>query len=66
MKVRLGAFDYDIIFGPNDGSDHGSTDTTKKRIFINIEDSKQIQSETLLHELLHVASEDCSLFKHPI
>jgi Zn-dependent peptidase ImmA (M78 family) len=49
-----------------EGSDHGSTDTDEKRIYINTNFKEECQRETLLHELLHVAFMDCSLFKHPI
>jgi Zn-dependent peptidase ImmA (M78 family) len=62
----LGAFKYEVYFQPNDGSDHGSTTTHEKRIFVNINDSVEVQRETLFHELLHVAFEDCPLIKHPL
>ena len=65
-KVKLGCFNYHIHFQPNDGDDHGSTSTENKTIFICSSDPIEVQQETLLHELQHVAYEDCSLFKHPI
>ena len=67
MKLNLGAFEYTVFFQENDGEkDFGSSDIYYKRIFINSLASKQIQKETLLHELLHVSLEDIYLFKHPI
>lgn len=49
-----------------DGSDHGATDVDEKKIYINTNFNEECQKETLLHELLHVVLNDCSLFKHPI
>jgi hypothetical protein len=47
-------------------SDFGATNLDTKVIIINNKKSLEIQRETLLHELQHVAYDDCSLFEHPI
>jgi len=64
-KAKLGLFTYDVTFQKMSDEDHGSTDLAEKKIWINTRFSKEIQAETLFHELLHVAYEDCSLFKNP-
>ena len=64
-KFKAGCFTYSVHFQPTD-SDHGATNLDLKLIIINNNQSLEIQRETLLHELQHVAFEDCSLFEHPI
>lgn len=64
-KVKAGCFTYMVHFQPTD-SDHGATNLDSKLIIINSKSDIEIQRETLLHELQHVAFEDCTLFEHPI
>ena len=64
-KLRAGCFTYDVYFQPTD-SDHGATNLDNKIVIIDNKKSLDIQKETLLHEIQHIAYEDCTLFKHPI
>lgn len=43
---------------------HGDTDKEKKVVRIHTKDARDVQRETLFHELMHVAMEDCSVLKH--
>lgn len=65
-KLKLGAFEYDLIYRHDSDDDCGKTCLHDKTIWINTRFNSQIQQETLMHELLHVALEDCSLLEHPI
>jgi Zn-dependent peptidase ImmA (M78 family) len=62
-KVKIGYFTWTVHFQPLDGDDHGSTSTTKKKIFIDTDQSEQNIKETLLHELLHACFLDCPAFR---
>ena len=64
-KLKAGCFTYTVHFQMTD-SDFGATNLDTKVIIINNKNSLDIQRETLLHELQHVAFDDCSLFEHPI
>jgi len=66
MKVKLGPFEYTIIFRRDSDDDFGKTCLADKTIWINSRYDKQVQQETLLHELLHVSLEDCVLLEHPL
>ena len=55
-----------VHFQETDNGDHGSTNLDDKNIFINSKRPLQVQKETLLHEIQHVAYDDCPLFKHQI
>lgn len=65
-KLKLGAFDYDLVYRLASDDDCGSTCLIDKTIWINTRYSTQVQKETLLHELLHVALEDCPMMEFPI
>ena len=65
-KLKLGAFDYDLILRFDSDDDHGKTCLSDKHIWINTRYSEQVQSETLFHELLHVALEDCPVIEYPL
>lgn len=66
IKAKLGGFEYRVIFRHDSDDDFGKTCLAEKTIWINDRYSKQVQRETLLHELLHVALEDCPLVEFPI
>jgi Zn-dependent peptidase ImmA (M78 family) len=66
LEAKLGAFTYKIHFSRQSDENHGLTDTSTKEIWINSRFDIQVQKETLLHELLHVALEDFPLFENPI
>lgn len=57
--VKLGFYTYKIRFSEQSTENHGVTDTDSKEIWINTKGTKEMQRETLFHELLHVALEDC-------
>jgi len=59
--AKLGPFRYKVVFQESGGEEHGETDVDEKVIRINTRFSKEAQRETLLHELMHVAYEDCPL-----
>jgi Zn-dependent peptidase ImmA (M78 family) len=64
MKIKSVFYDYEVDFIPNESSDnHGLTDKSKKKIFIEKNINPQVQRETLLHEILHVVCEDMYFFK---
>lgn len=60
-EAKVGCFTYKIRFQKSADDDCGSTDLTIKEIYINTAFDLQIQKETLFHELLHVAFEDCPI-----
>jgi Zn-dependent peptidase ImmA (M78 family) len=64
-KIKVGCFTYTVHFQTTD-SDHGATNPDTKVIIINNKSNLDVQRETLLHELQHVAFDDCSLFEYPI
>ena len=61
-KIKLGFFTWEIYFQP-DVEDHGQTDCDRKRILIDSDLPEEGQRETLFHELLHVALEDCAAIR---
>ena len=63
--LKAGCFTYTVYFQPTD-ADHGATNLDNKIIIIDNKRPLETQKETLLHEIQHVAYEDCSLFEHPI
>ena len=65
-KLKLGAFIYELVLRRDSDDDFGKTCLADKTIWINTRYSNQVQRETLLHELLHVALEDCPLLDNPI
>jgi len=60
--IKLGFFTWEVFFQP-DVEDHGQTDFDRKRILIDSDLPEEGQRETLFHELLHVALEDCSAIR---
>lgn len=58
-EAKLGYFTYKIYIKHLPDENHGQTDVNTKEIHINSRFSKEIQRETLFHELLHVSLEDC-------
>lgn len=66
IKLKLGAFTYDLVMRKDSDDDFGKTCLADKVIWINTRYSEQVQRETILHELLHVALEDCPLMDNPI
>lgn len=65
-KLKVGTLTYRVVFSSWTQSAHGETDLDSKEIHINTRWDKDSQQATLLHEILHVALKDCSLFEHPI
>ena len=63
LKVRCSFFTWLIKFVKLTDGNHGYTDKVRKEIKIDKSDPPQVQRETLMHELLHVAFEDCSIIK---
>jgi len=61
-KLKAGYFTYEVLFQKNSDENHGETCTSTKTIWINTRFSKQLQKETLFHEILHVTWEDCPLW----
>lgn len=62
---KAGCFTYTVHFQRDNDENHGSTDTSTKEIWINTRYDLQIQKETLFHELLHIAFEDCPILDKP-
>ena len=62
-KAKLGFFTYSIRFVKQPEENCGETDIHNKDIWINTRYSEEVQRETLMHELLHVALDDCSALK---
>lgn len=60
-KLKVGCFIYKVVFQEED-SDHGKTNVDTKTIYINTKFEKQIQRETLHHEILHICLDDYPLF----
>ena len=63
IKLKLGYFDYTLIFRRDSDDDYGKTDLEGKVIYVNTRYNLQAQKETLFHELLHVSLEDCPLWE---
>ena len=62
LQLKARCYVYDVIFQYESDEDHGKTDTAEKTIYINTRFSEQIQRETLFHEIMHIAYEDCAYF----
>ena len=61
-EIKARCYRYEIIFQYEADEDHGKTDSTEKVIYINTRYPAQVQRETLFHEIMHVAFEDCAYF----
>lgn len=62
---KSGPFTYKVHFQKESDECCGKTCTTEKEIWINTRYSDEVQRETLFHEILHVAFEDCALLDKP-
>lgn len=61
--LKAGFFTYSIDFeNPNFSGDHGETDLENKSITVYNRGYEEVNRETLLHEILHVACHDSFIF----
>jgi hypothetical protein len=63
-NLKAGFFNYSVDFiVPSFGGEHGETDRENKTIHIYDRGSEELNRETLLHEILHVAHDDAFVFE---
>jgi len=57
-SIRIGAFNYKIVYHRKLGQNLGEVDTNRKRIDIWKHESNQALRDSILHEILHIIFED--------